>query len=338
MVVVLLSVSLHVLFLIGFGSKTIFPKRIAPFLFTAQEVGESQAEMAEGPPTEPESNPPSPPEELAPPSVQPETSALDEPLVMTETAIPRANPVPVSTAPPTSLASGPATTRSGNPAARPSFRPSSTPPAFFGIPMKAQEARVVIILDTSNTMFERKRDGQTFFFDFSVVKREVENLIGGLSEDSFFNLVIYESGSQAYAGQMVLADENAKKHAAEWIGALDEDPSMTIAKRPGPTENKLLEGRGTRLDTALKQTVGFKPSVVFILTDGEVQRVEEGVFRWLGELRKLKPAPEVNVLQYLTEKTKAEETEILRRIASRGGGKFKTVEAKMLAPGSRGGP
>lgn len=194
---------------------------------------------------------------------------------------------------------------------------------------------MVLVLDTSNTMFERKRDGKMYFFDFSVIKQEAINLITGLSDKAFFNVVIYESGSQAYDTQMILADGSAKKLAAEWIRSLDEDPAMTIAKRPGRAETKLLEGKGTRLDTALKQTLGFQPSVVFILTDGEVKRVEEGVFRWLGELRKLKPAAEVHVIQYVTQKTTEEETEILRKIASRGGGKFKTVEAATLSQGPR---
>lgn len=194
----------------------------------------------------------------------------------------------------------------------------------------------MVILDTSNTMFQRKREGQTFAFDFSVIKKETAALVEGLSGDSLFNVIIYESGSQAYAGQMVLATEEAKSRAQQWILGLGEDPGLTIEKRPGPTENKLLEGKGTRLDTALKQALGFKPTVVFILTDGEVQRVEEAVFHWLGELRKLKPqAAKVHVVQYLTEKSKEEETRTLRQIAAKGGGKFRSVEARIVATPDR---
>lgn len=334
-VVLLLSVSLHLFFLVGFGGVTLFPGRPPSFSFTAQNLAESSEEGPEGPPAEAEAPPePSPAEMAPPPTPQEEPIVGNEPILVAEATTLAAPPVPtVAPVAVTAVPTEAAASRSGGGRPREAAGPSSAAPAFFGIPMENKQVRVVLVLDTSNTMFERKREGEVFRFDFSVIKRETANLIAGLTDDSSFNLVIYESGSQAYANQMVLATESAKKQAARWILSLDEDPGMTIAKRPGPDENKLLEGRGTRLDTALKQTLGFKPTVVFVLTDGEVQRVEEGVFRWLGELRKLKPAAEVHVVQYLTEKTKDEETAILRRIATRGGGKFRTVDAKILSAG-----
>lgn len=313
----------------------LFPGRPPGFSFIAQNLAESTEERAEGPPVETDA-PPEEPQAVTPPELPTpeEPTPTDEPLLLAETPSLAAPPAPSAAPAPSAVTSGEvAAPRSGGPKVRSSGRSSRAAPAFFGIPVEREKARVVLVLDTSNTMFERKRDGQIYRFDFSVIKREAANLIDGLAEDSLFNLVIYESGAQAFSGQMALATAGAKKQGADWILALDEDPGMTIAKRPGSEANKLLEGRGTRLDTALKQTLGFQPNLVFILTDGEVSRVEDGVFRWLGELRKLKPAAEVHVIQYLTEKTKEEETAILRRIATRGGGKFRTVEAKILDAG-----
>jgi len=326
----------HLLMLTGFGGISLFPSRPPTFAFVSQNLGEEVEGDAEGPPGETESPPEASAEEPAvelPP--QAEAAAMEEVLMLPEVSTPNA-PALAPPAPGTTpgVASAPEVASrgpSGSGAGKPAGSRAGTP-TFFGIPVEAEEARVVLVLDTSNTMFERKREGETYRFDFSVIKREAADLVTGLAEDSFFNVVIYESGSQAYAGQMVLATEGAKRQAEDWIQQLAEDPSMTIAKRPGPEENKLLEGRGTRLDTALKQTLGFKPTVVFVLTDGEVQRVEEGIFRWLGEMKKLKPAPQVHVVHYLTEKTKDEETKILRQIATRGGGKYRSVEAKTLAP------
>ena len=334
-VVLLVSLSVHLLFLVGFGNVQLFPGRAPSFSFTAQNLAEGTEEGPEGPPVEVDSTSEEP--QAVPPPDLPVLEAsplVEEPLMLVENpslpapAAPSAAPVA-----PVAASTEIAVSRAAGAKARPAAGVSRSAPAFFGIPMERKEARVVLILDTSNTMFERKRDGQVYRFDFSVIQREAANLIDSLTEDSFFNLVIYESGSQAFAAQMALATEGAKKQGADWILSLDEDPGMTIAKRPGPEAHKLLEGRGTRLDTALKQTLGFQPTVVFILTDGEVSRVEEGIFRWLGELRKLKPATEVHVVQYLTEKTKDEETAILRKIATRGGGKFRTVEAKILGSG-----
>ena len=49
---------------------------------------------------------------------------------------------------------------------------------FFGIQDDAR--RVVIVLDTSNSMFQRVRHGERYIFDFQVIKDEVNELIEGL--------------------------------------------------------------------------------------------------------------------------------------------------------------
>lgn len=336
--VVFLSLSIHFLFLFSVGHVTLFPGSQPRLTFVSQAaVPADEAEAGLSPLEAEAGSEPPPPHEFPSVATVEEAPAAEEMVTLADPGPRLAAPVPSSPV----IASPTAPERA--PAPLPSAPPKNSSPslggpsrAFFGIPLEPTEARVVVILDTSNTMFQRKREGQTYSFDFSVIKKETCDLVAGLSSDSLFNVIIYESGSQAYAGQMVLATEEAKIRAQQWILGLGEDPGLTIEKRPGPPENKLLEGKGTRLDTALKQALGFKPTVIFILTDGEVQRVEEGVFRWLTELRKLRPqAAKVHVVQYLTEKSKEEETRTLRQIAAKGGGKFRSVEARIVAEASR---
>ncbi len=201
---------------------------------------------------------------------------------------------------------------------------------LFGI--REGASRFVILVDTSNSMFERQRDGVKYRFDFSVIKEEIAALIAGLQPDTQFNLAIYEGGSLAWQPQLMPATLENKQAAQAWLYGLSESPSASISSRrsPGPT---LIEGGGTRLDTGLRQAFGFEPEVIFIVTDGEINRSgrtipEDELLDIIRELQRTLAEPaRLHVIHYETAVTKPEETATMRAIAGRNGGRFRKVEA-----------
>ncbi|QYY37326.1 vWA domain-containing protein [Ruficoccus sp. ZRK36] len=201
---------------------------------------------------------------------------------------------------------------------------------LFGV--REGAARFVIVVDTSNSMFERQRDGVKYRFDFSLIKDEITALIAGLSSDTQFDLIVYEGGSLAWQPQLMRASLANKEAATEWLRGLSESPGASISSRssPGP---KLIEGGGTRLDTALKQAFSFAPEVIFVVTDGEINRSgktisEEEVLDIIRELQRSLPEPaRIHVIHYQTTVSKPEEVASMRAIAGRNSGRFRQIEA-----------
>jgi hypothetical protein len=206
---------------------------------------------------------------------------------------------------------------------------------FFGI--KDQARRVVIVVDTSNSMFERSRSGKMHFFDFKTIKEEAVKLINNLSINTLFNVVVYEGGSMAFSEEMMAATDANKQSSRQWIMDLEEDPGASIGGRKGRGP-KLMEGGGTRLDTAMKQTFGYKPDVVFLITDGEINRGDGGkidekeMLSIIEEFQKLQPEPSrIHVVHYLTTVVRPEEEDTLKAIARRNKGQYIKVDAKELS-------
>lgn len=209
--------------------------------------------------------------------------------------------------------------------------------SFFGI--KDTAKRVIIVVDTSNSMFTRTHHSQQYFFDFKTIKEETIKLIQGLSINTLFNVVIYEGGSMAWRAEMAAASDSNKQEATKWIEDLDENPESSISGRAGKGP-KLMEGGGTRLDTALKQVFSFGPDVVFLITDGEINR---GNFDRIPESEMLeliegfqKALPEearIHVIHYLTTVVKPEEQATLKAIAKKNKGRFQEVAAKETKSG-----
>lgn len=201
---------------------------------------------------------------------------------------------------------------------------------LFGI--REGAGRFVILVDTSNSMFERQRDGVKYRFDFTVIKDEIAALIAGLQPGTQFNLAVYEGGSLAWQPQLVPATMENKQAAEAWLRGLSESPGASISSRtsPGP---KLIEGGGTRLDTALKQAFGFEPEVIFIVTDGEINRSgrtipEDELLDIISALQRTLAEPaRIHVVHYQTTVSKPEEVATLRAVAGRNHGRFRQVEA-----------
>jgi hypothetical protein len=210
--------------------------------------------------------------------------------------------------------------------------------SFFGISDMA--TRVIIVVDVSDTMFDRQPG------KFEAVKAEAAKLIEGLGINTLFNVVIYEGGSVAMFADPQPATESNKKKAAEWIqkvnGGRERNISYNSTYRKLGTG--LYEGGGTRTDTALKQALSMRPSTVFLISDGEMSRnletsrefgfesskIEErellGMVTDLQE--ELEEPARIHVIHFLTSKARKEEEDLLRSLARRNDGRFRQVEAK----------
>lgn len=213
---------------------------------------------------------------------------------------------------------------------------------FFGI--KDQGRNVVVLVDVSNTMFERVRRGQMYRFNFKTIKDETVKLIEGMNINALFNVVLYEGGAIAFAEQSVPATDANKAAAKAWVLGLDENPDTSISGRQskGP---KLMKGSGTRLDTGFELAFRMNPDLIFLITDGEINRggydatipekemidIIEGLQK---EQRKARgdesedAEARIHVIQYMTTIAKPNEVSTLRAIARRGHGRYRTLTAE----------
>lgn len=205
---------------------------------------------------------------------------------------------------------------------------------FFGIEENAE--RYVILIDCSNSMFERSRNRVLRRFDFQTIKAEAQRLVEQLNANTLFNVAIYEGGSLAWKPYLVPGNTTNKHVASEWIQAINEHPSASISSRrsSGP---KLIEGGGTRLDTGLKQAFSFDPDVIFVVTDGEINRgnfkriPEEEILQAIDELQSpLTEKVRIHLIHYETAVAKESEIAAMRAIASRNQGQFRRIKATEL--------
>jgi len=223
---------------------------------------------------------------------------------------------------------------SGLGAALQGLNAGSSQVSFFGISEEAK--RYMVLIDSSNSMFERTRGGQPYRFDFTTIKNEAVQLIEKLNANTLFNVAIYEGGSLAWNEYLVPATVDNKQTAVQWVRGLSEDPSRSISSRRSPGV-RLIEGGGTRLDTGLKQAFGFQPEVIFIVTDGEINR---GNFNTISEKEildiiknlqeQLSEPARIHVIHYETAVARDEEVATMRAIASRNQGRFRKIKATEL--------
>ena len=210
--------------------------------------------------------------------------------------------------------------------------------SFFGISDMA--TRVVIVVDVSDTMFDRQPG------KFEAVKAEAAKLIEGLGINTLFNVIIYEGGSVAMFPEPQPATQSNKAKASEWIAKVNggRDKNMSYKSTYSKMGTGLYEGGGTRTDTALKQALSMKPSTVFLISDGEMSRnvgtsrefgfdrskIEErellGMVKDLQE--ELDEPARIHVIHFLTKAARKEERDLLRSLSRRNDGRFKQVEAE----------
>lgn len=212
---------------------------------------------------------------------------------------------------------------------------SGAPVTFFGI--RDVSTSVVIMIDVSNSMFSRTGDAEGSKLvklgkeqSFQTVRDEAIKLVQSLSSNTQFGIVRWSGGAYPWKEQLVPANDTNKAAA---IAHIQSDVDFNKAKkkpdRPG----------GTRHDYALEEAFKLKPETVYMITDGNAtgqsptdpsKKIDaEDIYRVVDEGQKtLTKKARVHAIYYITGKEKAEERQMLQRLASRTGGQFREVEAK----------
>jgi len=337
-IVFLFSLAVHVLLLIAFGGVTLFQGRIPTPQFTAQNTVSEAAATPIAPPEE----------EMVQEDRTADRNQIDEATTAEESAPPlemMTVPGGASWAPAipkdikTSLTGN--VGRTGTESRTSSTKGSSVgrKSSFFGINIDQKTPRIILLLDTSDTMFKRKRGAETYTYDYGVIKKEACDLIKNLEETAQFNVVLYEGGAVAFQKNMVVLSDSLKSEVIQWISDIDENPGKSIKERQG--NDTLFEGGGTRLDTGLALAFRYDPTTIFLLTDGDAnirhekeskKLKEEDIIPLIKQLQsKQKKSATIHVIYYQTKEAKESETELAKAIAAQGRGTFKVVKAQMVS-------
>jgi hypothetical protein len=337
-IVFLFSVAVHVLLLIGFGGVTLFKGRDGRVPFSVESL---PSETAETPPAPPE-------DEMVQEEKSVDSSMMDKAPAVEESAPPlemMTVPGGVSWAPAipkdmkTSLTGSVGRTSAEGQASSSRSSGLGRKSSFFGINIDQKTPRIILLLDTSDTMFKRKRGADTYTYDYGVIKKEACDLIKNLEETAQFNVVLYEGGAVAFQKNMVVLSDSLKSEVIKWISDIDENPIKSIKERQG--NDTLFEGGGTRLDTGLALAFRYDPTTIFLLTDGDAnirhekeskKLKEEDIIPLIKQLQsKQKKSATIHVIYYQTKEAKESETELVKAIAAQGRGTFKVVKAQMVS-------
>ena len=210
--------------------------------------------------------------------------------------------------------------------------------SFFGVSDTA--TRVAIVMDVSNTMFDRQPG------KFNAVKEEAAKLVQGLGINTLFNIIIYEGGSVAMFPDMQPATDTNKKKAETWIQSVEggsDKSGLSYKSAYSKMGTGLYEGGGTRTDTAMKQALSMRPSTIFLISDGEMSRSgggqddqqkggdidERELLSIIAEAQKpLETPARIHVIHFLTKAARDEEEKTLRGVARRNDGQFRQVKAE----------
>lgn len=210
---------------------------------------------------------------------------------------------------------------------------------FFGL--KDTGAKIVIAIDSSNTMFERSVNGTMIKMPYAMIKQEAMKLIDGLSINTQFGLIIWEGGSLAFKSQLVPSTDQNKADAKKWIQGISEDPQSSIRKQQRAIGGDLLEDGqgGTRTDLAIEQIFAMQPDIIYLISDGDANRMKTGkipakeIWDKTAELQKTLTSPaRLHAVYFLTAAEKPNEKEFLEGLARKNRGRFLVVDAKKLAP------
>ena len=212
---------------------------------------------------------------------------------------------------------------------------SGAPVTFFGI--RDVSTSVVILIDVSDSMFSRTGDAEKSKLvklgkeqSFQAVRDEAIKLVQSLSSGTQFGIVRWSGGAYPWKTELVPATESNKAAAIAHIQSeVDFQKAKKKPDRPG----------GTRHDYALEEAFKLKPETIYMITDGQAsgqsptdpsRKIDANdIYRVVDEGQKtLTKKARVHAIYYLTGKEKAEERQLLQRLASRTGGQFREVAAK----------
>ena len=212
---------------------------------------------------------------------------------------------------------------------------SGAPVTFFGI--RDVSTSVVILIDVSDSMFSRTGDAEKSKLvklgkeqSFQAVRDEAIKLVQSLSSGTQFGIVRWSGGAYPWKTELVPATESNKAAAIAHIQSeVDFHKAKKKPDRPG----------GTRHDYALEEAFKLKPETIYMITDGQAsgqspsdpsRKIDANdIYRVVDEGQKtLTKKARLHAIYYLTGKEKAEERQLLQRLASRTGGQFREVAAK----------
>ena len=225
----------------------------------------------------------------------------------------------------------------GAPAGGGAINGNGVPINFFGI--KDLSTSVVIMIDVSDSMFTRTGDAsgrqlvrQGKEQAFQTVRAEAIRLVQSLTPQTRFDVIRWAGSARAWQPELVPATEENKAAACAHIqNEIDFKSAKPEANRAG----------GTRHDYALELAFSLKPETIYMLTDGNATayQLETGglknippqtLFKIAADGQKTLPKKaRLHTIYYLNAKEKKAERDMLQQLASRNGGQFKTVPAKV---------
>jgi len=212
---------------------------------------------------------------------------------------------------------------------------SGAPINFFGI--RDVSTSVVILIDVSDSMFSRTGDAEGSKLvklgaeqNFQTIRDEAMKLVQSLTPATRFGIVRWSGAAYSWKPELVPATEENKQAA---INHIQSDVDFHTAKK------KPDRAGGTRHDYALEEAFRLKPETIYMITDGNATGTSArdpsrkitpaDIYQVADEGQKtLAKKARIHVIYYLTGAEKAEERQMLNRLAATSGGRFQSVKAR----------
>jgi len=143
---------------------------------------------------------------------------------------------------------------------------------FFGI--RDRSERIAFLVDVSLSMLEDERGG---VWGYERLKQEIIRMINGLSEGTFFNIIIFATHVDTFLPKLKVATPEIKERAVQFLKPYnvyekkgDEKRFGNLYKNYFPAPEVGLPARSgtTRIDMALTAAFEQGADTIFILTDG----------------------------------------------------------------------
>jgi hypothetical protein len=137
------------------------------------------------------------------------------------------------------------------------FAPKGTSPVnFFGI--KSKGRRVAFLIDAERYMLTDPRGG---YPAYQIVKEEIAGMIGKLGLETFFNVILYESGNvSAFSEKLIPATKANKDKISDWLYPVNK----SFEALGLPVQNRYLSGYLRAIQFALESDV----DAVFCIASG----------------------------------------------------------------------
>ena len=138
--------------------------------------------------------------------------------------------------------------------------------AFFGL--KGVGDKVCLVVDMSLSMCEDERGGLR---GFQELKREVGEVIDGLSDGALFNLIVFEDRVSRCWDRMRPAGRATRREAGDWVDSFNrmQGPYGVQSGNYSPEAIGLeAAGGSSRLDLALTAAFEQGADSIFVITDG----------------------------------------------------------------------